>query len=104
LKTPLFERYRCLQIDLDRFVHFHRPLSPTLGPVVDADIKLSSTEQVMRKRGGKLSGEQGTAVAGLVMIPCTVLLHSMLAEEDSLAETRVCNNYFTQFDLGAVDD
>ena len=34
--------------------------------------------------GGKLSGEQGTAINGSVMLPCTIALHWGLPKDDAL--------------------
>lgn len=39
---------------------------------------------LMASRGGKLSGEQGTAIAGVVMVPCALFLHTSLPATESI--------------------
>jgi len=41
-----------------------------------------AVSKLMWERGGKLSGEQGTAVAGIIMVPCGFLLHLKLDQSD----------------------
>lgn len=48
---------------------------------VDIEPAATASERTMAERAGKMSGEQCTAIAGLVLFPCTVVLHALIPPE-----------------------